>query len=348
MQALAELAIVILAAGKGERMLSSRQKILHDVGGRPMVSHVFEAAVQISDLPPHLIVGPGENGVRQLFGERATYAVQDQRLGTGHATMMAALALAGRSQQVLVTNADMPLLRPETIAALADAQRASGAAVAMLTVKGDSASSFGRVVRDKRGRVVEIVEVAEARQRPDGEAILAIRELNAGVYCFDAAWLWANLDKLPLRQARSGEEYYLTDMVGLAVGQDRLVEALAVEDADECLGAGTRAELVLVEKAFRRRANARWLAAGVTLIDPDVTYIDQTVTIGRDTVIWPNTYLQGRTVIGEDCIIGPNAIIRDATLGRGCRVEQAMVERSEVGDGVIVPPFSHLVDRNVV
>jgi bifunctional UDP-N-acetylglucosamine pyrophosphorylase/glucosamine-1-phosphate N-acetyltransferase len=343
---MAELAIVILAAGKGTRMLSSRQKILHDVGGRPMVSHVFEAAAQVADLPPLLVVGPGEDGVRRLFGERATYAVQDQRLGTGHATLMAAPVLTGRSRQVLVTYADMPLLRPETMTALADRQRSSGAAVAMLTVMGDPASSFGRVLRDDGGRVVEIVEVAEARQRPDGQAILAIDELNAGVYCFDAGWLWANLDRLPLRQARGGREYYLTDMVGLAVGQGRPVEARAVDDAEECLGAGTRAELVLVEKAFRRRANARWLAAGVTLIDPETTYIDQTVTIGRDTVIWPNTYLQGQTVIGEDCIIGPNTIIRDATLGRGCRVEQAFVERCELGDGAVVPPFNHLMDEH--
>jgi bifunctional UDP-N-acetylglucosamine pyrophosphorylase/glucosamine-1-phosphate N-acetyltransferase len=340
-----DLAIIILAAGKGERMLSSRQKILHEVGGRPMVSHVFEAAAQISDMPPHLIIGPGDHGVRQLFGERATYAVQPQRLGTGHATMMAAPALAGRSKQVLVTYADMPLLRPETMKALAEAQRDSGAAVAMLSVMGDPSSTFGRVVRNAWEMVTEIVEVAEAKQRPDGDALLAIRELNAGVYCFDARWMWANILQLPLRRARSGEEYYLTDMIGLAVAQERPVEAQVVEDADECLGAGTRAELVVVEKAFRRRANARWLAAGVTLVDPGATYIDQTVTIGRDSVIWPNSYLQGQTVIGEACIIGPNAIIRDTVLGDECRVEQAVVERCELGDGVVVPPFSHLMDR---
>jgi bifunctional UDP-N-acetylglucosamine pyrophosphorylase/glucosamine-1-phosphate N-acetyltransferase len=341
-----DLAIVILAAGKGTRMLSSRQKILHDVGGRPMVSHVFEAAVKVAGMPPHLIVGPGEDGARQLFGDRATYAVQAERLGTGHATMTAAPALAGRSKQVLVTYADMPLLRPETMMALADLQQASGAAVAMLSVMGEPSSSFGRVVRDDQGQVAEIVEVAEARQRPDGESILAITELNAGVYCFDAEWLWTNLAGLPLRQARSGQEYYLTDMVGLAVGQGRLVAAMAVEDADECLGAGTRAELVLVEKAFRRRANARWLAAGVTLVDPEATYIDQTVVIGRDSIIWPNTFLQGQTSIGEGCILGPNSIIRDTTMGNDCRVEQAVVERCELGDGTVVSPFNHLVDVN--
>jgi bifunctional UDP-N-acetylglucosamine pyrophosphorylase/glucosamine-1-phosphate N-acetyltransferase len=245
---------------------------------------------------------------------------------------------------VLVTYADMPLLRPETMTALADLQRSSGAAVAMLSVMGEPSSSFGRVVRDDQGKVLEIVEVAEARQRPDGQQFLAISELNAGVYCFDAPWLWSNLDKLPLRQARSGQEYYLTDMVGLAVEQGRLVEATAVEDADECLGAGTRSEMVLVEKAFRRRANNHWLATSVTILDPDATYIDQTVSIGRDTVIWPGTYLQGQTIIGQDCVLGPNTIIRDTIVGDNCRIEQAVVERCEIAEATVVPPFSHLVD----
>jgi len=242
----------------------------------------------------------------------------------------------------------MPLLRASTMAGLAERQRVSGAAVVMLTVMGEPSSTFGRVVRGQAGQVVEIVEVAEARRRPEGEALLAIRELNAGVYCFDADWLWQNLNGLPLRQARRGQEYYLTDMVGLAVSQDRPVEAQVVDDADECLGAGTRAELVVVEKAFRRRANDRWLSAGVTLIDPDTTYIDQTVTIGQDTVIWPNTYLQGQTTIGQGNVLGPNTVIRDTTLGDGCRVEGAVVERCELGDGTAVPPFSHIIDGQMI
>ncbi|UCG25484.1 MAG: NTP transferase domain-containing protein [Chloroflexota bacterium] len=345
---MAELAVVILAAGKGTRMLSRRQKILHEVGGRPMVSHVLESALQVADLPPLLVVGPGENGVQELFGERAGYVLQPEQLGTGHATMMAAPALEGRSRQVLVTYADMPLLRANTMSGLAERQRTSGAAVVMLTVMGEPGSTFGRVVRGRDGQVLEIVEVAEARRRPEGDALLAIRELNAGVYCFDADWLWQNLDDLPLRRARSGQEYYLTDMIGIAVSQDRPVEARIVDDADECLGAGTRAELVVVEKAFRRRANALWLSAGVTLIDPETTHIDQTATIGQDTVIWPNTYLQGQTTVGQGCVLGPNAVIRDTTLGDECRIEGSIVERCVLGDGAAVPPFSHVVDEQIV
>jgi bifunctional UDP-N-acetylglucosamine pyrophosphorylase/glucosamine-1-phosphate N-acetyltransferase len=345
---MAELAVVILAAGKGTRMLSRRQKILHEVGGQPMVSHVFESALKVADLPPLLVVGPGEDGVQELFGERASYVLQPEQLGTGHATMMAAPLLEGRSRQVLVTYADMPLLRADTMVDLAERQRVNGAAVVMLTVMGEPSSTFGRVVRGQAGQVVEIVEVAEARQRPEAQTLLAILEHNAGVYCFDADWLWQNLPDLPLRQARGGQEYYLTDLVGLAVSQDQPVEAQVVEDADECLGAGTRAELVAVEKAFRQRANARWLSAGVTLIDPESTYIDQTVSIGQDTVIWPNTYLQGQTTIGRDNVLGPNTIIRDATLGDGCRVEGAVVERCQLGDGAAVWPFTHIVDGELL
>jgi bifunctional UDP-N-acetylglucosamine pyrophosphorylase/glucosamine-1-phosphate N-acetyltransferase len=198
------------------------------------------------------------------------------------------------------------------------------------------------VLRAEDGSVREIVEVAEARRRPNPDELLAIREMNAGVYCFDAAWLWDSLPHLPLRQARTGPEYYLTDMVELAVSQGRQVVAVIGEDPDEFLGAGTRAELVAVEKAFRRRANRRWLNTGVTLVDPDTTFIDQNVSIGQDTVIWPNSYIQGASDIGADCIIGPNTIVRNAQVGNGCIIEQAVVEDGEIREGTRVPPFTYL------
>jgi len=197
-------------------------------------------------------------------------------------------------------------------------------------------NTFGRVVRDENGRIIEILELANARRRPNADELIAIPEQNVGVYCFDADWLWQNIDNLPLRQARSGHEYYLTDMIEMAVQQGRLVESIVVDDADEALGAGTRKELVDVEKAFRRRANAYWLDNGVTLIDPNTIYIDPDVTIGQDTIIWPNTYLQGTTTIGDDCVIGPNSIIRNATIGSNCRAEQVVVEDVEVVDGTVV------------
>jgi bifunctional UDP-N-acetylglucosamine pyrophosphorylase/glucosamine-1-phosphate N-acetyltransferase len=336
------LAIILLAAGKGTRMNSKYQKILHEVGGKPMVRHLFEAAEKVADVPPVLVIAPDDDGVQRLIGPRAHYAVQAEQLGTGHATQMAQPLLHGRTQQVLVTYGDMPLLKAETMQQLAATQTSNGAAIVMLTVMGEPDSSFGRVVRAADGRVLEIVEVAEAKQRPNSADLLAIREHNAGVYCFDATFLWDNIGLLPLRQARSGPEYYLTDMVETAVRQNRLVHALVTQDADECLGAGTRAEMVAVEQAFRRRANAYWLAHGVTLIDPATTFIDPDVTIGQDTVIWPGSYIQGRSVIGADCVIGPNTIVRHARLGDGCQVVQSVVAYVNLGAGSVTRPYTVL------
>jgi bifunctional UDP-N-acetylglucosamine pyrophosphorylase / glucosamine-1-phosphate N-acetyltransferase len=334
------LATIILAAGQGTRMQSKKQKILHEVGGRPMVEHAFAAVAAVADLKPLLVVAPGERGVADLLGERADYVVQPEPLGTGYAARVAEPLLRGRAQQLLVTYADMPLLRAATMRRLAEVQMESGAAVALLSVAGNPSSSFGRVVRGADGRVLEIVEVAEARRRPDGDAILGLREQNAGVYCFDAGWFWQHAGNLPLRQARGSPEYYLTDMIGLAVAQALRVEAVMVEDADECLGAGTRQELVAVEKAFRRRVVSYWLARGVTFIDPETAYLDQEVIIGQDTVIWPNTYLQGATVVGEECTLGPNTLIRDARIGDGCRIEQAVVEKRAIPAGTHIGPFA--------
>lgn len=334
------LAIVILAAGEGSRMVSKKQKILHEVGGKPMVQHVFDAAVSLTDIPPVLVIGNGGSGVKALLGHRAQYAVQSEQLGTGHATQMAKPLLVGTADQVIVTYADMPLLQADTLQKLSDLQAAPKTAVTLLSVLGPPDSTFGRVVREANGRVAEILEVAEAKRRPNAADLLAIPEHNAGVYCFAADWLWDNIDKLPLRQARNGPEYYLTDMIELAVQQHQGVATITTEDADECLGAGTRAEMVVVEKAFRRRAINRWLAQGVTIIDPDSTYIDPDVTIGQDTIIWPNSYLQGQTAVGQDCIIGPNAIVRNTAVGNGCHIEQAVVEGAVLAPGTAVAPFT--------
>jgi bifunctional UDP-N-acetylglucosamine pyrophosphorylase/glucosamine-1-phosphate N-acetyltransferase len=330
------IAVILLAAGQGTRMKSRKQKILHEVGGRPMILHAFLTAETVAGTPPVIVVGPNEDGVRKLIGERAKYVIQSEALGTGHATMMAAGLLRGRADQVVVTYGDMPLLRAETLERLAAEQRETNAAAALLTVPGEPSSSFGRVVRDNSGDVVEIVEVAEARRRSNEAELLAITEQNAGVYCFDNDWLWANIDRLPVRQARSGPEYYLTDMIGLAVEEERRVVAVRTADPDEGLGAGTRAEMVEVERAFRRRVNRHWLDNGVTLIEPDATFIGPDVTIGMDTIIWPNTFLQGRTAIGEECVLGPNTILRDARVGRSCRIEQILLEEVEVPDGTTV------------
>ena len=340
------LAAVILAAGKGTRMNSKTQKILHEVGGKPMVQHVFDAVSPHVDLPPVMVVSPNENGVQQLFGDEANYAPQTEILGTGHATKMARAILNHKSDQVIVMFGDMPLFKAETVASLAQRQAETGAALVILTVIGDEGTSFGRIVRDSQNNIIEICEVAEAKRRENSAELLAIRELNAGVFCFDADFLWQNIDQLPIRQARVGQEFYLTDMLEIALQMGLTVDAVTTENIEECLGAGTRAEMVAVEQAFRRQAVNRWLGAGVTIVDPNSTYIDPDVIIGQDTIIWPNTYLQGNTVIGEDCVIGPNSIVRSAQIGDGCYVEQAVLEGVVVPAESYVEPFTHALPLN--
>jgi len=329
-----QLAAVILAAGQGTRIKSDLPKVLHPVCGKPMVLHALEAVQGVSEEPPVLVIGVGAERVRATLGDRARYVVQEQQLGTGHAVLQAKSLLAGESDAVLVTCADMPLLRPETVAQLIERQQRSHATITMLTVVQDNARGFGRVLRDAFGVVQAVVEEADAT--PDQ---LAIRELNTGVYCFAAGWLWEHLEQIPV-SARG--EYYLTDLVGMAAAQGRNIEAVIVDDLTEMLGINTRVHLAEAEAAMRQRINEKWMLAGVTIIDPAITYIQAGVTLGRDTVVYPNTFIEGQTRIGLYCEIGPNAVVRDSTLGDHCIVFGSVVEGAVLEDHVDIGPFAHL------
>ncbi|MBI3760937.1 MAG: bifunctional UDP-N-acetylglucosamine diphosphorylase/glucosamine-1-phosphate N-acetyltransferase GlmU, partial [Chloroflexi bacterium] len=189
-------------------------------------------------------------------------------------------------------------------------------------------------LRDEAGHVAGIVEEAQATP-----AQLALRELNIGAYCFEAEWLWKTLPQLPLTP---NGEYYLTDIVGLAVAQGLPVASAAVDDPDEIIGVNTRVHLAELETALRRRINRNWMENGVTLIDPAATYIAPAATIGRDTTLLPNTHLEGSTTVGENCVIGPNTIIRDTTIGNHCEIECSVLEGAVVEDEVEIGPFAHL------
>lgn len=328
------LAAVILAAGQGTRLKSALPKVLHRLGGQPLVRHAIAAAQAVTGAPPVLVVGHGAEAVRAELGETVRYAVQAEQLGTGHAVRQAEALLRGQCRRVLVTYADMPLLRAETLQRLVDVQDRNPGPLTLLTVRAPELKDFGRIVRDAQGRVVAIVEAAQATPEQ-----LAIPEVNPGAYCFDADWLWDALARLPLSPKG---EYYLTDLVGMAIAEGRPVEAVLADDVAETIGINTRAQLAEAEVGLRRRVNARWLAAGVTLIDPATTYIETTVTLGPDTVIWPNTHLQGATTVGAGCVLGPNTIVRDTVIGDECQVECSVLEGAWLGRGVAVGPFAHL------
>ena len=328
------VSVVILAAGQGTRMKSSLPKVLHPVAGKPMVVHAIESAREVSEATPVLVVGVGADQVRAVVGDRARYAVQEQRLGTGHAVLQAKSLLLGQSDIVLVTYADMPLLRTETLQRMVQRHRETSPTLTMLTVIEDDARGFGRVLRDAAGAVTAVVEEADATPEQ-----LAIRELNTSSYCFDAGWLWSRLDQIPVS---AKGEYYLTDMVGMAVSEGRRVEALTTDDPSEALGVNTRVHLAEAEAVLRRRINEAWMLSGVTIVDPATTFIEAGVTLGRDTVVYPNTYLEGETQIGAGCRIGPNTIIRDSTLGDRCAVLASVIEGGTLEDDVDIGPFGHL------
>jgi bifunctional UDP-N-acetylglucosamine pyrophosphorylase/glucosamine-1-phosphate N-acetyltransferase len=325
---------ILLAAGLGTRMKSSLPKVLHPLCGRPMLAYALDAVRTVGTEKPVVVIGHGSEAVRNYLGETARCVLQDPPLGTGHAVLQAESLLRGGSDLVLVAYADMPLLRPETLTRLVETQQQNSGPMTMLTVIADDPRGFGRVVRGADGTVQAIVEEAVATPEQ-----LSIHELNVGAYCFRADWLWEALHRIPV--SKKGE-YYLTDTVELAVQAGLMVRAIAAEDQAESIGINTRVHLAEAEAAMRQRINTAHMLAGVTLIDPETTYIQPGVTIGRDTVIWPNTHLEAGTSIGEGCEIGPDTLVRGSTLGPRCKVVKSVVENAWLEENVDVGPFAHL------
>ena len=328
------LAVVVLAAGRGARMRSALPKVLHPLAGKPMVQYSVEMAAELAPEKPLLVVGNGAGQVRRTVGDQASYVEQREQLGTGHALLQARPLLEGRSETVAVWYADMPCLSTDTLRRLLELQAEGKGPIAMLTAEADDPRGFGRILRDEAGQVIGIVEEAVAT-----DAQKKIKELNCGVYCFDGHWLWPRLAQLPLSPKG---EYYLTDLVAMAVAEGQAVEALKISDVTEVLGINDRSHLAQAEAVMRQRINQKWMLEGVTLLAPALTFIDATVEIGQDTVIYPNTYLEGATAIGRQCRLGPNTIVRDSTIGHGCTLEASVVEGAVLENGADVGPFSHL------
>lgn len=325
---------ILLAAGQGTRMKSGLPKMLHPLCGRPLVFHALRAVESASSEKPVVIIGHGADQLRQVIGESARCAVQEEQLGTGHAVLQAESLLKGRTDLALVTYGDMPLLQGETLLNLVEAQASNPGPVTLLTVKAEDPRGFGRILRKEDGTVAAIVEeyVATPEQ-------LQIRELNVGAYCFRADWLWEALHRIPI--SKKGE-YYLTDTIELAVREGHPVRAYLHDDILETIGVNTRVDLADAESAMRRRINRAHMLAGVGMPDPASTYIDVDVEIGKDTVIMPNTFVHGQTVIGEANLIGPNSIIRDSRVGNGCKILASVIDGAVLEDDVDMGPFARL------
>ena len=331
-------ASVILAAGLGKRMRSNLPKTLHPLLGKPIVFHALDAVLPYVDLAPVLVTGFGGEQVREelarAYGSAVTFALQAEQLGTGHAVRSAENQLRGKADMLLVTFGDMPMLRPETIERLIQIHRETGSTLTMTSVIGDLPRGFGRVVRSSDGSVQAIVEEAVATPEQ-----LKIREYNISAYCFDAEWMWQNLEKL--KPSPKGE-FYITDLVAEAKAQACRVEAVVLEDPAEGLGINNRVDLADCERALRKRINQQWMLAGVSFLDPDTTTVEMDVTIGQDTVLYPNTHLRGRTSIGENCVIGPDTTLLHTSVGDNSVIQYSTAEKATVGSHVTMGPFCHL------
>jgi bifunctional UDP-N-acetylglucosamine pyrophosphorylase / glucosamine-1-phosphate N-acetyltransferase len=328
------IASILLAAGQGTRMRSKLPKVLHQIVGQPLVWHALDSVRALVDQPPVLVVGYQAEAVKKALQEEVVYAFQEEQLGTGHAVACARSTLEGKADVVLVTFADMPLLRKESLEELIAVHRKGDAPVTMTSFIGDEARGFGRVVRDDAGHVKAIVEQADATPEQ-----LSIREYNVSAYCFKAEWLWGALEQIPISPKG---EYYLTDVVGLAVDQGYQVESIVLEDPTEAIGINNRIHLAAAEKRMQQRINQAWMLAGVTIINPEATYIEACVQIGQDTILYPNTHLRGQTVIGEGCQIGPDTILMDTLVGDQVKIVASVAESAQLSDQVTMGPYCHL------
>jgi bifunctional UDP-N-acetylglucosamine pyrophosphorylase/glucosamine-1-phosphate N-acetyltransferase len=326
---------VLLAAGQGTRMKTNLPKVLHSLCGKPMLWHVLEALKTAATEKPVVVVGHGAGAVSNYLGDAADCVLQEPQLGTGHAAMQAEPLLKGKTDYVIVTYADMPLLRGETFQQLVETQRINAGPLTLLTVIADDPRGFGRIVRKTDGTVEAIVEeyVATPEQQQ-------IKELNVGAYCFKADWLWDALKRIE-KNPKKGE-YYLTDIVEIAVRDNLPVQAVLHDDFMETIGINTRIHLSEAEVAMRMRINREHMLNGVSMMNPAVTYIEADVKIGKDTLIMPNTYIQGSTEIGEGNVIGPNTTIRNSKIGNHCKILASDLEGAILEDDIDMGPFARL------
>ena len=320
---MANLTAVILAAGKGTRMKSKLPKVLHKVGGHPMLEHVMDAAEAAGCRDNVVVIGHGAELVRELVGDRARIALQAEQLGTGHAVLQAADTLKDFTGTVMILCGDTPLLEADELEKFYAEHVKSGAAATVMSALMDDPFGYGRILRDANGDVAGIVE-----QKDASEEQKQIKEINTGNYCVEAPLLFEVLRTLGNNNAQG--EYYLTDVLAKLRAMGKKVGGVITADSEMIMGVNSRRQLAEAESVMRRRIAERHMDDGVTLMDPASTFIEKSVKIAPDTVIYPNTWLQGATVIGEDCEIGPNVRLENVKVADGCRVEFTHVHDCEV------------------
>jgi bifunctional UDP-N-acetylglucosamine pyrophosphorylase / glucosamine-1-phosphate N-acetyltransferase len=336
--------IAIMAAGKGTRLKSRRPKVLHEIGGQTLILHVIAAARTIAPADHiYCIIGHEADKVRAAVQSTGvTFVLQPEQRGTGHALqqLKAHFAATGDTppENLLVLSGDVPLIRPETLAALTAFHLAQHAAMTILTAIPGDPSGYGRVIR-KDTLATEVVKIIEQKDLKPGEYTSS--EINSGIYCFETAALFTNLDRLSNQNA-SGE-FYLTDIAALLVKEGQRVVATVATDIDEVLGANTIAEMMHLDAAMRLATARRLMSEGVTIFRPDTVIIDAQVEVGPDTVIQPYVQLLGSTKVGCNCRIASYSVVEDTTLGDNVLLRNGCIlSESTVADGARLGPYAHL------
>ncbi|MFS0881644.1 UDP-N-acetylglucosamine diphosphorylase/glucosamine-1-phosphate N-acetyltransferase [Bacillus sp. 7586-K] len=326
---------VILAAGQGTRMKSSLYKVLHPVCGKPMVQHVLDQVSKLDLTKIVTVVGHGAEKVKAELGNTSEYALQSEQLGTAHAVMQASSFLENEEGTTIVICGDTPLITSDTMSALLAHHKETNAKATILTANADDPTGYGRIVRNNEGTVEKIVEHKDA-----SELERSITEINTGTYCFDNKELFQALANVSNDNVQG--EYYLPDVIEILKKEGKVVSAYQTDSFDETLGVNDRIALSQAEKIMKRRINTEHMRNGVTLIDPENTYISPDAVIGRDTVIYPGTIISGSTTIGENCIIGPNSEIKDCTVLNETTIRQSVAHDSHIGNRVAIGPFAHI------
>lgn len=335
-----DIAVIVLAAGEGTRMKSTTPKVLHAIGGRPMLHYVVEAARALEPKKTVVVVGHRAKEVMSAV-EGVEFALQEEQLGTGHAVMASRPMLSGFGGSLVVLSGDTPLIRPETLSGLIDTHHAAGAAASILTARLDDPTGYGRIVRAADGSVAAIVEEKDATEEQK-----KIDETNSGIYCFDAHKLFAALERVDTDNEQ--KEYYLTDVIRILREQGATVAARTAGDPDEIAGVNSRVQLAQADKVMRRRINEEYMQRGVTIIESDLTFITPGARIGRDTIIYPMTFIDAATSIGEGSIIGPSSHLQGCEVGGNVTIEHSIVRQSRIEEGAMIGPFSHIRPGSLV
>lgn len=326
---------IVLAAGQGTRMKSDLYKVLHPVCGKSMVAHVIDNIIELGASRIVTIVGHGAEKVEETLGNRSEYALQAEQLGTAHAVQQAEQLLGDLDGTTLVVCGDTPLIRTETMEQLVAYHNETGAQATILTAIAEDPTGYGRIIRGEEGQVLRNVEQKDANAEEQ-----QVKEINTGTYCFSNRALFETLKKVKNDNAQG--EYYLPDVVGILQAEGARVSAFSTNDFSETLGVNDRFVLSQAESVMRQRIAERHMRNGVTIINPDHTYISAEAKIGRDTVLQPGTMIEGQAVIGEKCVIGPNSQIVDSIIGNEVKIHSSVVLSSEIGSQTSVGPFAHI------